>query len=139
MEKSTTRILVVDDENRVTRLLSLVLQSAGYEVLATEQGEKAAEWLREREAPIDLMITDLRMDPIDGFEMLRIARQERPALPVVLLTAHSSDEVRRKAAELGAFDLIPKPFAMADLLSLVRRALATSSSPDGKPGATART
>jgi DNA-binding NtrC family response regulator len=132
--KPKARILVVDDERSVALLVGVVLRNAGYDTLTTEQGAQAAEWLKTGTEQFDLMITDLRMSPVDGFKLLALAKQARPSLPVLFLTAHLSDEISDKAAALGAFELIQKPFGVPALVSVVQRALGSAPPLAGAAG-----
>jgi DNA-binding NtrC family response regulator len=118
------RILVVDDEATLTTMLRLLLETEGHTVRTTERGQVAAEWLRTTDEAIDLMITDMRMSPLTGMDLLRLAREVRPAMPVILLTAYASRETAEEARQLGAFAYLPKPFQMPKLLAAVNEALA---------------
>ena len=121
------RILVVDDEPRVTELLRLLLEGAGYGVVATEDSARAAELLRTAAEAFDAMVSDIRMIPIDGIELLRLSRKVRPAMPVIMVTAYASEETEEEAKALGAAEYIAKPFQIAELLAAVERALGGSS------------
>ena len=123
---SKGRILIVDDEPSMTRLLSLLLESEGYDVIATEDGSQAAAWLRAKDQPFDLMITDVRMTPMDGMELLRLARESRSAMPVLMVTAYASDGTAKEARRMGACDYISKPFRMEQFLDAVKKALSPS-------------
>jgi DNA-binding response OmpR family regulator len=113
----------VDDEPEIGRILALILGGAGMDATAVSGGRAALARLAE--APPDLMILDIRMPEIDGFEVLRRLR-EAPAtarLPVVMLTANTGDADRTRALELGADDFIAKPFEAADAVARVRALL----------------
>jgi len=125
------RVLVVDDEPSVTGMLRIVLESAGHEVVATERSDEAATWLAEPDHHFDLMISDIRMKPLDGIELLRRARRLRPSLPVILVTAYESDETRAEASRLGARAYVTKPFAVDDLLEAVARELERGAAQSG--------
>lgn len=117
------RVLIVDDEPEIGRILALILGGAGFDATAVEGGRAALE--RIAEAPPDVVILDVRMPGLDGFEVLRRVR-ESPAtarLPVVMLTANTGDAERHRALELGADDFIAKPFEAADTVARVRAAL----------------
>ncbi|MEI6563259.1 MAG: sigma-54 dependent transcriptional regulator [bacterium] len=116
-----TRILLVDDEPRMLSLLNTILQAEGYTLTPIQDGSKVPELLNTD--VFDLMITDIRMAPLDGLELLKIARQVRPAMPVIILTAYGSVETAIEAMKLGTFDYVTKPFKMDELLITIQRAL----------------
>jgi DNA-binding NtrC family response regulator len=117
------RILLVDDEGDVVTVLRTFLETWwGYDVLSTTDGEEAVKLLKSRKK-IDLLISDIRMLPIDGMQLLRLARKARPSMPVVMITAYSSESLMEEAKKMGAFDFIPKPFRPEVLLSTVERAV----------------
>ena len=115
------RVLVVDDDPALLRLLSMRLSAAGYEVAAMESGEKAIA-----QVPIfqpHLVITDLRMDGMDGMALFDQIHRRTPALPVIILTAHGSIPDAVDATSRGVFGYLTKPFDSKDLLEQVTRAL----------------
>jgi DNA-binding response OmpR family regulator len=117
------RVLIVDDEPEIGRILALILGAAGFEATAVEGGRAALA--RIAQAPPDVVLLDVRMPGLDGFEVLRQVR-ESPAtarLPVLMLTANTGDAERTRAAELGADDFIAKPFEAADTVARVRAVL----------------
>ncbi len=117
----TPRILVVDDEPSMRRLLSYQLARAGYQVATAETGEEALEAIAG--AVPDMMLLDLMLPGIDGLEVLRRARQRHPDLPVVVITAHGSIDTAVEAMKLGASDFLGKPFELERLAIAVRNAL----------------
>jgi two-component system, OmpR family, phosphate regulon sensor histidine kinase PhoR len=116
------KILVVDDEAGVRRGCDRVLRSQGYEVLMAETGEKGLEILR-RQPDIDLVLVDLRMPGISGFEFLLQAREIATETVFVMITAYATIEAAVEATRRGAYDFIAKPFAPDEILRLVGRAL----------------
>jgi DNA-binding NtrC family response regulator len=117
------KILLVDDESGVVTVLRTFLETWwGYDVLSTTDGEEAVSLLKSGKK-IDLLISDIRMMPIDGMQLLKLARKVRPSMPVVMITAYSSETLMEEAKELGAFDFLPKPFRPEVLLSTVERAI----------------
>jgi two-component system response regulator AtoC len=118
----TKRILVVDDEDKMRRLLELTLTSLGHEVVQAGDGEEALA--RFSESAFDLVLTDLRMPRLDGLGLLRRLRERGETLPVVVLTAHGSIETAVEAMKLGAVDYILRPFEMSTVELAVARALA---------------
>lgn len=103
----TNRILVVDDDDGLRRLLTLRLQSAGYEVTAADSGESACAVLGE--ADPHMVITDLRMPGIDGHELMLEIQQRIPDLPVMILTAHGDIPDAVRATRAGAAEFLTKP------------------------------
>jgi DNA-binding NtrC family response regulator len=116
-----SRIIVVDDEPSTLSVLSTLLRAEGYEVTPVRGGEQAKEVFIAQ--PFDLMITDLRMSPVDGMELLKYAHKERPGMAVILVTAYGSVETAVEAMKEGAFDYVTKPFKVDELLITVQRAL----------------
>ncbi|MEI8139648.1 MAG: sigma-54 dependent transcriptional regulator [bacterium] len=115
------RILLIDDEPRMLSLLNTILKGEGYTLTPVQDSSKVPELLNTE--IFDLMITDIRMTPIDGLELLKKARQVRPSMPVIILTAYGSVETAIEAMKLGTFDYVTKPFKMDELLITIQRAL----------------
>ncbi len=118
----SSRILVVDDEAKMRRLLEMALTGLGHTVVQAEDGEAALA--RYAEEPFDLVLTDLRMPRLDGLGLLRALRGRGEEVPVVVLTAHGSIESAVEAMKLGAVDYILRPFEMSTVELAVTRALA---------------
>jgi two-component system KDP operon response regulator KdpE len=114
------RVLVVDDEPSIVRVVAANLRARGYEALTAASGE-AALTLIETQQP-DCIVLDLRLPGVDGLEVLRRLRT-RATTPVVILTAVDDQRDNATALDLGADDYVTKPFAMAELLARVRGAL----------------
>ena len=115
------RIILVDDEPRMLSLLNSLLKAEGYDVTSVQDGSKVPDLLNTE--IFDLMISDIRMTPIDGIELLKIARSARPTMPVIILTAYGTVETAIEAMKLGTFDYVTKPFKMDELLITIQRAL----------------
>jgi len=118
------RILVVDDDRGLLRLLSLRLTASGYAVEAVESGEQALEQIPEFQP--HLIITDLKMDSMDGMTLFNQVHSRDPSLPVLILTAHGTIPDAFEAASRGVFAYLTKPFDSKVLLDHVARALDTS-------------
>jgi DNA-binding NtrC family response regulator len=120
MEARPLRIMVIDDEAIVGRRLRPALEKAGDVVETFESGEKALERLEEQ--TFDIVVTDVRMDEIDGIQILErvLARSERTK--VIIITGYATVEVAREALAKGAFDFIAKPFKPDDLRAIIARA-----------------
>ena len=111
------RILVVDDEPQITRVLRTSLQSSGHEVTTAQDGETALALFLKLQP--DLVITDLAMPGMDGIELTREIRQ-RSGVPVIVLSVRSQDTQKVAALDEGADDYITKPFSIQELLARVR-------------------
>ncbi|MDA8093781.1 MAG: sigma-54 dependent transcriptional regulator [Betaproteobacteria bacterium] len=120
----TNRILVVDDEDKMRRVLEIALLAMGHEVVHAADGLEALD--RFAEAPCDLVLTDLRMPKLDGLGLLRALRERGEGVPVVVLTAHGSVSSAVEAMKLGAIDYIIRPFEMSAVELAVSRALAVA-------------
>src|SRR5580765_3839296 len=114
------RVWLVDDDASIRWVLERALRSDGMAPRAFEAAEPALDALR-RESP-DVLITDIRMPGASGLELLRRIRDARPALPVIVMTAHSDLGNAVSAYEGGAFEYLPKPFDIDQAVALVRRA-----------------
>ena len=111
------RILLVDDQRSLRLSLALMLQNAGYETVEAASGEQAFALLSG--APLDLVITDLRMEGMSGIDLLKEIKQIQPSLPIILITAYGSIETAVNAMRLGAFDYLVKPFSERDILDKI--------------------
>ena len=128
-KSSTTRgrILLVDDDPGLLRLLSIRLRAEDYEVEAVESAERALAVLH-RFHP-DLVITDLRMDKMDGIGLLKELQGRSPGLRVLIITAHGTIPDAVKATQSGAFGFLTKPIDKDELMETVGRAMKISGSP----------
>ncbi|PYX95119.1 MAG: DNA-binding response regulator [Acidobacteria bacterium] len=123
------RILVVDDEPQITRVLRTSLSSQGYDIRIANDGETALEILKDW--PADLVITDLSMPNMDGLELCRRLRA-KSQVPIVVLSVKGEERTKVRALDAGADDYVTKPFGMNELLARVRanlRRVATPESP----------
>ena len=118
------KILLVDDDPGLLRLLSIRLRAEGYEVEAVESAHKALGTLRQFTP--DLVITDLRMDKMDGIGLLKELQTRSPGLRVVIITAHGTIPDAVTATQHGAFGFLTKPIDKDELMTLVERALKVS-------------
>ena len=121
MSNDKHRVLLVDDDHSLLRLLSMRLSAAGYEVNAVESGEQALVQL-----PLfhpHIIITDLQMDGMDGMTLFKQVHSRSPSLPVLILTAHGSIPDAVEAISKGVFSYLTKPFNSKTLLEHVARAL----------------
>jgi two-component system response regulator GlrR len=125
---SRGKILLVDDDPGLLRLLSIRLRAEQYDVEAVESAEKALAVLH-RYRP-DLVITDLRMDKMDGIGLLKELQSRSPGLRVVIITAHGTIPDAVTATQSGAFSFLTKPIDKEDLLGTVERAMKVSGTAD---------
>ena len=114
------RILVVDDERRMVGFIRLNLEQDGFEVIEAFNGTEALDRLRD--SLPDLILLDVMMPDIDGFEVLRMIR-EISQVPVIMLTAKGEEDDKVKGLELGADDYVTKPFSPRELVSRVKAVL----------------
>ncbi len=126
------RVMVVDDDPALLRLLSMRLSAVGYEVTAVESGEKAVAQIPTFQP--NLVITDLRMDGMDGMTLFDMIHRRSPALPVIVLTAHGSIPDAVDATSRGVFGYLTKPFDSQDLLEQVTRALRVTGEQQSRSG-----
>jgi two-component system KDP operon response regulator KdpE len=122
------RILVVDDEQQITRVLRTSLSAQGYDIRVANDGEMALEILKDW--PADLVLTDLSMPRLDGVELCRQLRR-KSQVPIVVLSVHGQERMKVQALDAGADDYVTKPFGMQELLARLRANLRRS--PDEPP------
>ncbi|MFQ5790941.1 MAG: sigma-54-dependent transcriptional regulator, partial [Acidobacteriota bacterium] len=117
----TGRVLVVDDEAGMRKSLAIMLRRDGYAITEAANGKEAADHLGQD--VFDLVITDLKMEPVSGLDLLRIVKQMSPDVEVILMTAFGTIETAVEAMKLGACDFITKPFQAEEIVLRVRNAL----------------
>jgi two-component system, NtrC family, nitrogen regulation response regulator GlnG len=120
---SAPRVLVVDDEPLIRWALSDRLASAGCLVCEAGDGCSALDYFREGASRIDLVVLDVNLPDANGLDLLKQIRHLCPACPVVLMTASATADTLQEARDNGAYDLLPKPFDLDDMLQTVRRAV----------------
>ena len=128
---SRPRILIVDDEPSIRRVLAAHLRRDGYQVDAAEHGAQAIERLEAQ--PYHLLVTDLQMPVLGGLELLAWCREELPGLPVIIITAFGTVHSAVEALKLGAHDYITKPFDLTELRNVIGKALAHRVRRPGEP------
>lgn len=116
---SSLDILVVEDNQQMRKAISMLLQKIGYSVQAVESGQQALQTLRENY--FDLVITDYKMKPIDGMQLLTEIKKNWPATEVIMITAFGTISRGVQAIKMGAFDYLTKPFDNRQLLNLIDR------------------
>jgi two-component system OmpR family response regulator len=135
MQNQAPRILVVDDEESITQLVSTVLRYEGFEVECAASG-RAAVKLTDRFRP-DLIVLDVMLPDLDGFEVYRRLSATEPRVPVLFLTAKDQTADRVHGLTLGADDYVGKPFSLEELVARVR-AILRRTQPDAGGGSEAR-
>lgn len=120
MNAPPIKVLVIDDEPPIRKLLRMGLSTQGYEILEAPSGKVALELLAQNPA---LVILDLGLPDIQGHELLRTIRSRNEAVPIVVLSSRGDEGGKVQALDLGADDYITKPFGMEELLARLRAAL----------------
>jgi DNA-binding NtrC family response regulator len=115
------RILVVDDEDALRTVLSSELEGEGYIVQMAGDGDEAIKILEKN--TFDLILLDIKMPTVDGFEVLKFVKQHSPATKVIMLTGFADLKNAIESKKLGAEDFVSKPYDLVDLLTTVERVL----------------
>ena len=113
-------IMLIDDEEIVGKRLKPALEKNGDVVEIFDNSEKAVERLKQQD--FDIVITDIRMEGIDGLEVLEFVTNKFPKTKVIMITGYATVEVAREAMAKGAFDFIAKPFKPNDLRAIIKKA-----------------
>ena len=111
------RVLIVDDEPSVGDALRIVLESNGYEVVLVTNGLDGIDQVRRRR--FSFSVVDLFLTDISGLQVITGIRKHQPEIPIVLITAHGSEQVFAEAKKLGAVGALAKPFPPAEILKLI--------------------
>ena len=122
MTESKIQILVLDDEEIVGKRLKTALEKSGYAVEVFKDSREAVKRIAEKE--FDIVVTDIRMEEIDGMEVLEHVLKRSGRTKVIIITGYATVEVAREALTRGAFDFIVKPFKPDDLREIITRAIA---------------
>jgi len=125
-------ILIVDDEKNIRLTLSTSLEALGVETDSAEDGKDALAKLREKE--FGLILLDIRMPDVDGMEVLRQVRKNRPNIGIIILTAYGTIELAVEAMKLGAVDFIQKPFVPEEIRERVARVMSRGANRSPKDG-----
>ena len=115
------RVLVIEDDDSITLGLKINLEGEGYEVFTASDGEAGLADARRLDP--DLVILDVMLPKLNGFEVLQTLRREDYAMPIIILSARTGEIDKVTGLELGAEDYVAKPFSLAELLARVRAAL----------------
>ena len=120
MSSPSLRVLVVDDEPPIRKLLRMGLSAEGYQVIDAQNGKAALELISQKP---DLIILDLGLPDIQGLELLRTMRERNEGVPIVVLSSRSDEPAKVQALDSGADDYVTKPFGMNELLARIRAAV----------------
>jgi len=120
MTATKRKVLVVEDDKKTAELMEVYLQREGYQVLSTHDGRQALDLARD-ELP-DLVLLDLMLPGINGMELCRLLREES-GVPIIMVTARSTEMDKLKGLDLGADDYVTKPFSPRELMARVRAVL----------------
>ncbi len=129
--KSTPRVLVVDDDERIRLLLVDTLSALGYETLSAKDGEEALALLDAEK--LDLVIADVRMPKMNGISLLKNIKSRNPLLPVLIITGYNFTYTKDQAMESGADGFLAKPFRIGKIEELMRRVLGVKAITEEKP------
>jgi DNA-binding NtrC family response regulator len=119
-EDKKTQILILDDEAIVWKRLKPALEKAGYEVEAFTRSSSAMRRVQEKE--FDIVVTDLKMEGIDGMEFLTEVKTRSPKTEVIVITGFATMETAKESFQKGVFDFVAKPFKRGELLEIVKKA-----------------
>jgi DNA-binding NtrC family response regulator len=117
----TIKLLLVDDEIGFVEVLGKRLSKRSMDVTAVYSGTKAIQSLRKQD--FDVAVLDLKLEDMDGIEILRIFKKLVPDMPVIMLTGHGSEEAAREGMACGAFDYLTKPSDLDDLVQKIYQAV----------------
>ncbi len=118
------KILVVDDEEALRTVLSSELEGEGYQVNTAADGDEAIKIIGAQQ--FHLILLDIKMPNVDGFEVLKFVKQHQPSTKVIMLTGFADLKNAIESKKLGAEDFVSKPYDLVDLLTTVERVLGTS-------------
>jgi nitrogen regulation protein NR(I) len=121
---TSPHVLLIEDDSNIATGLQKVMRANGYEVTLQTRGDDGLAIALAR--AFDIVITDLKLPGTDGLEVVCQLHQAKPKLPIILITAHGTTETAIEATKWGAFDYVPKPFEVEDLLDLTAKALESS-------------
>ena len=119
-KKGKIRVLLVDDEEGYVNVLSNRLRKRGFEVTGTYSGTEALQALRNKE--FEVAVLDLKMEDMDGLEVLRVFKRMDPQMEVIMLTGHGSQTAAVQGIEMGAYDYLTKPCEFESLLEKIQKA-----------------
>jgi DNA-binding NtrC family response regulator len=119
-EDRKTQVLILDDEPIVWKRLKPALEKVGYEVEAFTQSSNAMRRVQEKE--FDIVVTDLKMEGIDGMAFMTEVKRRSPRTEVIVITGFATMETAKESFQKGVFDFLAKPFKRGELLEIVKKA-----------------
>ncbi len=120
MENKQTSILILDDEPIVGKRLQPSLEKKGYEVESFTSSQEALERIEERS--FDIVVTDLKMEGMDGMQFLTLVKEKYPDTEVIVITGFATMATARESFNKGVFDFLPKPFKLGEIVDVITRA-----------------
>ena len=124
-------LLLVDDEADFVRVLSKRLEKRGIHVTACLSGSDAVQEFLKKD--FDVILLDLKMEFMDGIEVLKVAKEMKPDIPVCMMTGHGSVEEAQTGIDCGAVECLPKPYELKDLLQKIHDAVSSRKEPEHGP------
>lgn len=121
IKEENVKVLIVDDERDMCWVLSRVFEDAGYKVITAVDGKETLTKV-EKEEP-ELVILDVKLPDMGGMEVLSTIKKVKPEIGVIMISAYGTEEIRKKAMRIGAYDFIDKPFSVERILRTVKEAL----------------
>lgn len=121
MQDEHVKVLLVDDEQGFTEVLGKRMKRRGLDVVSAASGSEAIRTLRESD--FDVAVLDLKMEDMDGIEVLQVFRKMVPDMPVIMLTGHGSETAARDGIRYGAVDYLLKPCDLEELICKIRKAV----------------
>ena len=125
------RILLVDDEQVVLDTVATLLKSENHQVVSIRDGSQAFDLIWSSEV-FDLLMTDIRMSPVDGMQLIKVAREFRPQMPIMVMSAYLDSTTIRQVMKLGATGYVKKPFSTQDILKGINQVLSAEPNADDK-------
>ena len=119
-EKRKTTILILDDETIVLNRLRPALEKTGYDVEVFSRSSEAAERIKEK--IFDIVITDLKMQGLNGMQFLTMVKEHSPKTEVIVITGFATMETAKESFQKGVFDFLAKPFKLGEIQDIVKRA-----------------
>lgn len=119
-EKRKTTILILDDETIVLNRLKPALEKVGYEVEVFSRSSEAADRITEKN--FDIVITDLKMQGLNGIQFLTMVKERSPKTEVIVITGFATMETAKESFQKGVFDFLAKPFKLGEIQEIVRKA-----------------
>src|SRR5436190_12074109 len=122
--KMNRKVLLIEDDTNIATGLQKVMRANGYDAMISTRGDEGLE--RAMAEEFDAVVTDLRLPGLDGLELVKQLHKAKSKLPIILITAHGTTETAIEATKWGAFDYLPKPFDVEELLDLTAKAIESS-------------